>query len=370
MSKKRNHLGELAGGNAAANQPIATPKEALEGLECMVCLDLPLEGQVRQCPNGHLMCDACSKKVLAQANSPCPACRIALTPANLGRSLVAEHQLARAYLPCTQCQEVTQVARLQQHRNDECDERAVVCELALFGCKWTGVARERLHHNVACDVRNLSARQCAQIIKAGLQPLRAPAAADAAPFDPLHFSDVICTWSNPVSVTLSGANPPGSCGVSFNYREWTLIAKRTFQRQSMRPQIEVSLVTPSSHPRIAYDTDIQIMWSSSAPAVDDDRTMVPLKAPRLFLEQNLGVCIHKRTFDVSRVTCEFRIGRISPNQRVMSANKLAETLERTPVELAITPATLAPPLLPLLLVTAMPSRRRATRTRTRHSSRT
>lgn len=143
-----------ASSSSSASVAPATRAEDLEELECAVCTELPLVGHVCQCPNGHLMCSACSDKILAKAaTSACPVCRVSLTKANLGRNLFAEHQLARARIPCEACKHVVQASQLSQHTKTECTHRPTACTLKLFGCPWVGIAQQQDQHKAVCVAR-------------------------------------------------------------------------------------------------------------------------------------------------------------------------------------------------------------------------
>lgn len=76
-----------------------TKRVLLEQLSCPVCLCSPLLPPARQCPNGHLLCDACSKQ---PACAKCPTCRSA--PTNI-RCLALEKVAGAEGMsaPCPHC---------------------------------------------------------------------------------------------------------------------------------------------------------------------------------------------------------------------------------------------------------------------------
>ncbi len=54
-----------------------------EQLKCPVCLELPKSPPIYQCPNGHIVCNICHKKLQV-----CPQCR---EPLGKNRNLFAEN---------------------------------------------------------------------------------------------------------------------------------------------------------------------------------------------------------------------------------------------------------------------------------------
>ena len=83
----------------------------LDQLTCPVCLCGPLLPPVRQCPNGHLLCDACAKM---PACAKCPTCRAA--PTNI-RCLAIEKWASAAGLraPCPHCGEELPFSAVTEH---------------------------------------------------------------------------------------------------------------------------------------------------------------------------------------------------------------------------------------------------------------
>ena len=63
------------GENGANKRRVEAERVLLSELTCPVCLNGPLLPPVRQCPHGHLLCDACAKM---PACAKCPTCRAAL----------------------------------------------------------------------------------------------------------------------------------------------------------------------------------------------------------------------------------------------------------------------------------------------------
>ena len=85
---------------ASAGRDHETKRVLLEQLSCPVCLCSPLLPPARQCPNGHLLCDACSKQ---PACAKCPTCRS--SPTNI-RCLALEKVAGAEGItaPCPHCE--------------------------------------------------------------------------------------------------------------------------------------------------------------------------------------------------------------------------------------------------------------------------
>jgi hypothetical protein len=318
MSNKRKFKerdDDVAAVASAAVIDKATDKEILDDLQCIVCHELPLEGHVRQCCNGHLMCTGCSNKVLEQAHAKCPVCRAGLK--TLGRSLVAERQLARVRLPCDQCDQIVSAPQLVTHKRDECMQRNVACVLSVFGCSWTGVAQNQARHNQTCIKRSLTAHECARI-------LRTPKITPAL-FAPVDFVEKPCFWFKPISVTLNMPSSSGIClrKLIINRRIWTLSFHRAFQSTAILPKFSVGLMAPSHDVHRPHAHDFQILWSASAPASEDGHKMALVDLPVNKLTAYAGCSVHERVFSVARVTFEFHLGRVSQGRGTLLVDNVS-----------------------------------------------
>ena len=47
-------------------------RKVQETVQCIVCLQVPRDGHITQCQNGHLMCEVCTNK---NNGNECPSCR-------------------------------------------------------------------------------------------------------------------------------------------------------------------------------------------------------------------------------------------------------------------------------------------------------
>ena len=97
-------------------------------LECPICLEAPILPPIRQCGEGHVLCDSCSKQV-----SACPSCRG--TPVNI-RNRMAE-QMAEKFVFC--CRYAPRCAARVKYK--ELAEHVKNCEFALFACPFMGCDR-------------------------------------------------------------------------------------------------------------------------------------------------------------------------------------------------------------------------------------
>eukprot|EP00746_Dinoflagellata_sp_MGD_P018994 gnl/MRDRNA2_/MRDRNA2_144111_c0_seq1.p1 gnl/MRDRNA2_/MRDRNA2_144111_c0~~gnl/MRDRNA2_/MRDRNA2_144111_c0_seq1.p1 ORF type:complete len:285 (+),score=24.39 gnl/MRDRNA2_/MRDRNA2_144111_c0_seq1:113-967(+) len=101
-------------------------------LECPICLKYPMMPPIRQCSNGHLLCDACSRKPQCRA---CPQCRS--HPTNI-RCLALEKAVGGLTLRCTHAE---------------------------LGCKMKIPYSEVAQHGSNCRYGPFKCIHCAEILK-------------------------------------------------------------------------------------------------------------------------------------------------------------------------------------------------------------
>jgi len=96
-----------------------------KGLECPVCLEVPLEGRVIMCPNGHLSCSSCQGKMERAGRQTCHTCN---TPMWDIKCLLATTVIQHLDHPCTfqGCGQIIPFRSYKQHR-EECLYRQVIC---------------------------------------------------------------------------------------------------------------------------------------------------------------------------------------------------------------------------------------------------
>ena len=111
-----------SGARASVEVNRETKRVLLEQLSCPVCLCSPLLPPARQCPNGHLLCDACSKQ---PACAKCPTCRSA--PTNI-RCLALEKVASAEGMqaPCPHCDIDVPFSSYSEH-TATCARRPTLC---------------------------------------------------------------------------------------------------------------------------------------------------------------------------------------------------------------------------------------------------
>lgn len=100
----------------------------LSCLECPVCSENPMLPPIRQCVNGHVLCNLCSSRCEA-----CPQCRA--HPTNI-RNLALEKMAAGLVLRCANfaegCHVEVKYAEVQKH-GATCEFNRILCPSALQG---------------------------------------------------------------------------------------------------------------------------------------------------------------------------------------------------------------------------------------------
>eukprot|EP00092_Neocalanus_flemingeri_P006403 GFUD01006893.1.p1 GENE.GFUD01006893.1~~GFUD01006893.1.p1 ORF type:complete len:314 (-),score=53.64 GFUD01006893.1:43-984(-) len=95
--------------------------ELKERIKCPVCLEIPQTGPVSVCPNGHLVCNECKKRV----GNACPTCRVAMGE---GKSLLAVTVIENIDHQCkfVDCGEFFSHEEIEKH-SKVCCQRTVSC---------------------------------------------------------------------------------------------------------------------------------------------------------------------------------------------------------------------------------------------------
>ena len=91
-------------------------------IECPICLEVPREGPVFSCPNGHLVCKNCK-------GESCPTCREVM---GNNKSLVAVAIIERILHDCkfVECEEEFSLNEIDKHEKI-CKHRLVACPFSL-----------------------------------------------------------------------------------------------------------------------------------------------------------------------------------------------------------------------------------------------
>lgn len=149
-------------------------------LQCSVCLEtarpLVLEEKtpelahefkrlnpVLQCSNGHLICDTCLARLLADSalkngETACPFCRVKITAANTIRNKPVEDILTLLPMECETCFEKLPINEVVDHERTECPDKSTKCSFSILGCVWKGPNKELSRHEVHCIYYNQSAK--------------------------------------------------------------------------------------------------------------------------------------------------------------------------------------------------------------------
>ena len=93
-------------------------------VECPVCLNVPRQGPIYTCPNGHLVCHKCKQET-------CPTCQEGI---GASKSLVAAAVIDHIFHDCKfdDCDKDFPLENLEEHEK-MCRHRTVICPHAM--CK-------------------------------------------------------------------------------------------------------------------------------------------------------------------------------------------------------------------------------------------
>lgn len=165
--QNENHLENLIAVNDKQLAPSESRLNAI--LCCTVCLDLP-KTSCYQCLNGHLMCEKCINRILADAHlqnitARCPSCRCEMNDDfPYVRNLAVEKAVSELATSCQFCQE--QFPRRDQLSHlATCTLKPVPCRFTSIGCTWEGPVHELSLHHENCALSALTGEQVAQRIE-------------------------------------------------------------------------------------------------------------------------------------------------------------------------------------------------------------
>lgn len=106
---------------------------------------------MKECTNGHLICQSCYL-ILRQFERPqCPVCRIGLH-SEPKKGLVAEKIMSELPESCMHCGIILSKKDLNNHQLSDCPKRRVTCNYSHLGCTWIGNAEESFSHHLQCKV--------------------------------------------------------------------------------------------------------------------------------------------------------------------------------------------------------------------------
>ena len=95
-------------------------------IKCPVCMEIPRAGPLPVCPNGHLVCQECTRDT-------CPTCRVRM---GTGKSLLASTIIENIEHKCkfSDCGEFFPLETIEEHIK-VCPRRTVSCPYANCGVK-------------------------------------------------------------------------------------------------------------------------------------------------------------------------------------------------------------------------------------------
>ncbi|CAI2738857.1 unnamed protein product [Dicrocoelium dendriticum] len=107
---------------------------------------------MKECTNGHLICQNCFLTLRQDERPQCPTCRANLY-SDSRRALIAQKVLSELPDMCVDCNTQMLHKSLPSHRLNSCPKRRVACGLSSLGCEWIGFADQYDIHFHQCLLR-------------------------------------------------------------------------------------------------------------------------------------------------------------------------------------------------------------------------
>ncbi|TDG45369.1 hypothetical protein AWZ03_008227 [Drosophila navojoa] len=128
---------------------------------CTVCLELPHPDDSYQCTLGHIVCEDCVTRLLAEAvlncrNAQCPHCRTHISWQELTKNLAVGQTLWELPKSCSDCEQQMEWKSLANHLKTECSKRLVLCQYRCLGCIWQGCQEDSIQHEAHCEYLQMS----------------------------------------------------------------------------------------------------------------------------------------------------------------------------------------------------------------------
>ncbi|XP_030387499.1 cysteine and histidine-rich protein 1 homolog [Scaptodrosophila lebanonensis] len=129
---------------------------------CNVCHEVPHPEENHQCTRGHIICDECCTRILAEAvlrnkEAKCPQCRVRISWPELSTNLILKQALWELPSRCGQCDCEISNKSLAHHIQSECRRRQVACQYRCLGCDWRGSYEDCAPHEAFCTYPHKSA---------------------------------------------------------------------------------------------------------------------------------------------------------------------------------------------------------------------
>ncbi|CAH8863707.1 unnamed protein product [Trichobilharzia szidati] len=126
-------------------------KAIREVISCCACY--ASDTLMKECMNGHLICQNCFLTLRQDERPQCPTCRASLY-SDTRRALIAQKVLSELPDTCLDCKTTMLHKSLINHRLNLCPKRRVACGLSPFGCEWIGNAEQyQQKHQHECVTR-------------------------------------------------------------------------------------------------------------------------------------------------------------------------------------------------------------------------
>lgn len=121
-----------------------------EVISCCACYSS--DTIMKECTNGHLICQNCFLTLRQDERPQCPTCRANLY-SDSRRALIAQKVLSELPDVCIDCNAQMLHKCLPSHRLNSCPKRKVACALSSLGCEWIGFADQYDVHYHQCLLR-------------------------------------------------------------------------------------------------------------------------------------------------------------------------------------------------------------------------
>lgn len=162
--EKEEEPQEPSGSKASEREQPELSERLRKVMLCTVCLDLPHPNESYQCSLGHIVCEDCVTRLLAEAavnarDAQCPHCRTRISWAELSKNLAVCQTLWELSKKCPDCEQLLEYKFLEKHMKLECCKRPVMCQYRCLGCPWHGCHEDSAKHEAGCTHCELSGLQ-------------------------------------------------------------------------------------------------------------------------------------------------------------------------------------------------------------------
>ena len=274
-----------------------------EHLCCVVCLALP--ATCYQCPNGHLMCETCLNRLLADAHLEdqamlCPTCRCVIKADVCTRNFAAENIIAELPGTCPLCSEQMSRSDLQHHKQ-VCQLRPSECRFSLIGCQWRGAARDVCNHEKVCKHPSKSGKDVMEFLEQQ----------EASKTGPGHAGDIL---------SLLSCGETTFCDLKLNtYYSDTVDARlyhesRRFTAFGKDWRVKAKIQSSHRDPRLTVKRSLSYQLLSKSRRISEMTIYYLILIDSCFLDGQLRSKINKFNFSQTESETEFAEFEMSPDQ--------------------------------------------------------